>query len=267
MTLTARGRILLRTTVLVILVVVYLPLLVVVISSLNAAPTFSWPPQEWTLHWWRDAWSNEGATSAIWTSVKVGLCATAIALVLGTLTAFALVRYRFFGREAISLLVILPIALPGIVTGVALNAAFTTMMGVSLSMWTVVVAHSTFCIVVVFNNVSARLRRLGGSVEEASMDLGASRWTTFRLVTFPLLRQALLAGGLLAFALSFDEIVVTTFTAGEHVQTLPIWIFTNLFRPNQTPVVNVVGTCLIVASIIPIYLSQKLAGDATGGRV
>jgi putative spermidine/putrescine transport system permease protein len=149
----------------------------------------------------------------------------------------------------------------------ALKNAFEVMLGIQLGYFTLVVAHATFCVVVVFNNVRARLNQLGGSIEEASMDLGASRWTTFRLVTFPFLRTALLAGGLLAFALSFDEIIVTTFTAGAGIDTLPLWINRNLFRPSQSPVVNVVGSCLILASIIPIYLSQRLSGSTTGGRV
>jgi putative spermidine/putrescine transport system permease protein len=171
-------------------------------------------------------------------------------------------RYRFFGRDTISLLIVLPIALPGIVTGIALNNAFRTVLDVRLGFFTIVVAHATFCIVTVFNNVQARLRRLGGSLEEASMDLGAGRFTTFRLVTFPMLRSALLAGGLLAFALSFDEIIVTTFTAGPQQQTLPIWIFNNLFRPNQGPVVNVVAAVLVLVSVVPIYLAQRLSGSS-----
>jgi putative spermidine/putrescine transport system permease protein len=267
MTLSRAQQILLRTAVGLVLVFIFTPLLIVVISSLNSEQTFGWPPSSLTLHWWKVAAANQGARSAILTSVEVGLIATAVALLLGTLAAFALVRYAFFGRDAISLLIVLPIALPGIVTGLALNSAFTTMMGISLSIWTVAVAHATFCIVVVFNNVSARLRQIGGNVEEASMDLGASRWTTFRWVTLPLLRLVLLAGALLAFALSFDEIVVTTFTAGANVQTLPIWIFSNLFRPNATPIINVVGTVLICLSFIPIYVSQKLVGGAGGGRL
>jgi putative spermidine/putrescine transport system permease protein len=266
-TLTRGTRLLLSAAVAVVLLVVYLPLAVVAVSSFNADQTFGWPPSRLTLHWWQVAATNQGARDAVRTSVEVGLIATAVALVLGTLAAFALTRYAFFGRNSVSLLVVLPIALPGIVTGLALNSAFTTMLGVGLSVWTVAVAHATFCIVVVFNNVSARLRQIGGNVEEASLDLGASRWTTFRLVTLPQLRLVLLAGGLLAFALSFDEIVVTTFTAGQGVQTLPIWIFTNLFRPNQTPVVNVIGTVLILVSLVPIYVSQKLAGGAGGGRL
>ena len=178
--------------------------------------------------------------------------------------ALALLRYQFFGRDVISLLVILPIALPGIVTGIALNNMFTTILGVSLSMWTVVIAHATFCMVTVFNNVIARLRRMSGGLEEASADLGAGVFTTFRLVTFPQLRSALLAGGLLAFALSFDEIIVTTFTIGAGDTTLPIWILQNLFRPNQAPVVNVVAVVLIVVSIVPIWLAQRLSQDSVG---
>ncbi|WP_199433841.1 ABC transporter permease [Qaidamihabitans albus] len=248
--------------------VIYFPLLVVLLNSVNADTTFGWPPSELTLEWWRRAIGNEGARSALWTSVRAGLAATSIALVLGTMAAFALQRYRFFGRDSISLLIILPIALPGIVTGIALNNAFRTVLGIDLGLFTVVVAHATFCIVVVFNNVIARLRRLGGNFEEASMDLGANGLTTFRLVTFPMLRSALLAGGLLAFALSFDEIIVTTFTLGAGLETLPIWILNNLFRPNQAPVVNVVAAVLIVASTVPVYLAQRLSGDtASGGRL
>ena len=203
---------------------------------------------------------NEGVRDAITRSAIVALFATLIALILGCLAAAAIARYKFFGREVISLLFVLPIALPGIVTGIALNNVFTNFLG-ELTIFTIIVGHATFCIVVVFNNVAARYRRLGASFEEASMDLGANRVTTYRLITFPLLRSALLAGGLLAFALSFDEIIVTTFTAGAGQNTLPIWIFQNLFRPNQAPIVNVVAAALILVSIIPIYLSQRLTQE------
>ncbi|MBE8524410.1 ABC transporter permease [Amycolatopsis sp. H6(2020)] len=250
------------------LAVIYFPLVVVLLNSFNADTTFGWPPSEFTLEWWSRATSNEGALHALWTSVQAGLAATAIALVLGTMAAFALQRYRFFGRNPVSLLIILPIALPGIVTGIALNNAFRTILGIDLGLLTAIIAHATFCIVVVFNNVVARLRRMGGNLEEASMDLGATGFTTFRLVTFPMLRSALLAGGLLAFALSFDEIIVTTFTLGTGMETLPIWIYNNLFRPNQAPIVNVVAAVLIVASTVPVYLAQRLSGDtASGGRL
>ncbi|MDT7802060.1 MAG: putative spermidine/putrescine transport system permease protein [Actinomycetota bacterium] len=262
------SRVLLWTALGLGLAVIYFPLLVVLLNSFNADTTFGWPPSSFTLEWWSRASSNEGALNALWTSVEAGLAATAIALVLGTMAAFAVQRYRFFGRNPVSLLIILPIALPGIVTGIALNNAFRTILGIDLGLLTAIIAHATFCIVVVFNNVVARLRRMGGSLEEASMDLGATGFTTFRLVTFPMLRSALLAGGLLAFALSFDEIIVTTFTLGTGMETLPIWIYNNLFRPNQAPIVNVVAAVLIVASTVPVYLAQRLSGDtASGGRL
>ena len=267
MFLTKGMRLGLRIATGVVLAVLYVPLVVVLINSVNADRAFGWPPSGFTLGWWSRAAHNAGALDALRTSVVVGLLATVLALILGTLAAMSLQRYKFFGRDAVSLLVILPIALPGIVTGIALNNAFRTILGVPLSLWTLVVAHATFCIVVVFNNVIARLRRMGGDLEEASMDLGADSFTTFWRVTFPAMRSALLAGGLLAFALSFDEIIVTRFTAGQGTTTLPIWILDNLFRPNQAPVVNVVATVLVLLSIVPIYIAQRLAGDPSGGRV
>lgn len=254
----------LTVVTIVALVFVYVPLLLVLVNSFNTDNTFGWPPPGFTLHWWQLAWESQGARDALWTSVRVAVVATVIALLLGTLAAMGLRRTRFFGRNVVSLLIILPIALPGVVTGLALQNGFRTILGIQLSLWTIVIAHATFCIVTVFNNVQARFQRLGGNFEQASMDLGAGRWTTFRLVTFPMLRSALLAGALLAFGLSFDEIVVTTFTASPRDQTLPLWIFQNLFRPNQAPVVNVVAAVLVLLSVIPIYLAQRLAGSAEG---
>jgi putative spermidine/putrescine transport system permease protein len=263
--ISGRLRAVLRLTTAVVLVIVYVPLLLVLVNSFNVDRTFTWPPSGLTLHWWKVAAHSSGARHALLTSVEVALLATAIALVLGTLAGLALRRTRFFGRNVVSLLIILPIALPGIVTGIALNNAFRTMLGLDLGFLTIVVAHATFCIVTVFNNVQARLQRLGSSLEQASADLGAGPLRTFVLITFPMLRSALLAGGLLAFGLSFDEIVVTTFTAGPQVQTLPIWIFQNLFRPNQAPVVNVVAAVLVLVSAVPIYLAQRLSGDTVSG--
>lgn len=260
MRLSRPARLLLGSITVVVLAAIYLPLLVVFVNSFSTSTSLTWPPPGFTLEWWGRAFQNEGALAAILTSVQVALLSTLVSLVLGTLISLGLNRFEFFGREAVSLLVILPIALPGIITGIALNNAFRTVMGVQLGLATVVVAHATFCIVTVFNNVIARLRRLGTNFEEASADLGAGLWTTFRLVTFPQLRSALLAGGLLAFALSFDEIIVTTFTAGAGVTTLPIWILNNLFRPSQAPIVNVIAVVLILVSIIPIYIAQRLAG-------
>lgn len=239
---------------------IYLPLILVVINSFNTNKSFAWPPTGFTTEWWSKAAVNEGIRDAAMRSFFTALIATTIALVLGSLAAAAITRYDFFGRDTISLLFVLPIALPGIVTGIALNNVFTNFFG-KLTFFTIVIGHATFCIVVVFNNVAARYRRLGINLQEASMDLGANRFTTFRLVTFPLIRNALVAGGLLAFGLSFDEIIVTTFTAGAGQTTLPIWIFQNLFRPNQAPIVNVVAAALILISILPIYFSQRLTAD------
>ncbi len=246
---------------------VYVPLLVILINSFSSSKTLSWPPPGFTTEWWSRAIDSAGVRDALMTSIGVAIVASLIALVLGTLLSFALARYRFFGREAVSLLVILPIALPGIVTGIALNNVFTTYLG-GLTIWTLIIGHATFCMVVVYNNAIARLRRMGGSVEEASADLGANAWRTFVFVTFPLMRSALVAGAILAFGLSFDEIIVTTFTAGPGVSTLPIWIYQNLFRPNQAPIVNVVAAVLVVVSVLPIYLAQKLSNaDERGGGI
>lgn len=260
MRLSRLSRGILGTITAVVLALVYLPLLVVFVNSFSTSQSLIWPPPGFTLEWWVKAAGSEGAREAVLTSLQVAAASTVISLLLGTLISLALQRFEFFGRDAISLLVILPIALPGIITGIALNNAFRTVAGVQLSIVTLTIAHATFCIVTVFNNVIARLRRLGTNLEEASADLGAGLWTTFRLVTFPQLRSALLAGGLLAFALSFDEIIVTTFTAGAGVTTLPIWILNNLFRPNQAPVVNVIAVVLVLVSIIPIYIAQRVAG-------
>ena len=243
-----------------VLLFIYAPLALVLLNSFNTSRTFEWPPTGYTTQWWSAAVENPGARNAIVVSLEVAVVATTVALVLGTMAAIALQRFRFFGRDTVSLLVILPIALPGVVTGIALANAFLTIFGIELGFFSLVVSHATFCIVTVFNNAIARLRRLGGNLEEASMDLGAGTFRTFWSVTLPMMRSALLAGALLSFALSFDEIIVTTFTAGSGVQTLPIWIYQNLFRPNQAPVVNVVAAALIVLSVIPIWLSQKLAG-------
>ena len=234
------------------LVFLYAPLLLVVVNAFNASRSFAFPPTGFTA---AVVGRRRGTATAcgrsLANSAVVGLGATAIALVLGTMAAFAVQRYDFFGKHVVSFLVVLPITLPGIVTGIALNATFTSALGVTLGLATVIIGHATFCIVIVFNNTQARLRRLGTDLEDASADLGASPWQTFRYVTFPMMRGALVAGAILAFALSFDEIVVTTFTAGPAVQTLPIWIFGNLFRPNQAPVINVVAAALTVVGDHP----------------
>jgi len=267
--LSRRSALLLRVAVAVGLAFIYIPLIVIAIYAFNSSNILEWPPPGLTLDWFPKALESESVHEALLTSVKAGLAATTIALVLGTLAALAVARYRFFGRETISFLVVLPIALPGIVTGVAISNTFTQVLGVDLGLLTVIVGHATFCIVVVYNNAVARLRRVSTSFEEASADLGAHTWQTFRFVTLPGLKTALVAGGLLAFALSFDEIIVTTFTIGAGEETLPIWIFSRLFRPNQLPIVNVVAVLVVLISIVPVYLAHRLTreeGGAATGR-
>jgi putative spermidine/putrescine transport system permease protein len=269
MTLTRTTRIVLGVIAAAVLVFIYFPLAVVLVNSFNASKVFSWPPTSFTTEWWTKAATNEGVRSALLTSIKAATGATIIALLLGAMIAFAVARYDFFGKQPISFLVILPIALPGIVTGIALNSSFNTVlvpMGISFGLFTVILGHATFCIVVVFNNILARLRRTGSSLEEAAMDLGAGPWQTFRDVTFPAVRSALVAGALLAFALSFDEIVVTTFTSGPGIETLPQWIFNNLFRPNQGPIINAVAAALLVAFIAPVYLALRMS-ESGGTRM
>jgi len=244
-----------------VMALVYLPLAIVVINSFNTSMNMDWPPTGFTLDWWQKAFGSAGLMAALGTSVTVALAASLIAIVLGTLLAIALSRYEFFGKNSIGLMVILPIALPGIVTGLALNNAFRTVLGMQLSMATIIVAHATFCVVTVYNNVLARLSRTNRNLEDASADLGAGVFTTFMRVTLPQIKSSLIAGGLLAFALSFDEIIVTTFTAGSGVETLPIWILNNMFRPGKAPVVDVVAVTTVLISVIPLYFAQKLTRD------
>lgn len=226
--------------------------------------TYQFPPPGLTLKWFAVAFERTDIWAAIQLSLQVAAMSTLLALILGTLIAAALANHRFFGRETLSLLVILPIALPGIVTGIALRSAFN-IMDVPFSTWTIVLGHATFCIVVVYNNAVARFRRLSGSLVEASMDLGADGFQTFRYVILPNLATALMAGGMLAFALSFDEVIVTTFTAGQQA-TLPIWMLNELVRPRQRPVTNVVAVFIILVTFVPILAAYYLTRDEEPGR-
>jgi putative spermidine/putrescine transport system permease protein len=255
------SRVFLRVATGLTLGFLYLPLVVIGIYAFNAQRIQIWPIKEYSLRWFGEAYANEGVRDAFTLSIVVALQATLLAIVLGSLASFAVHRFRFFGRETIAFALVLPIALPGIITGMALIATIHG-VGVSFGTLTIVVGHATFCVVVVYNNVIARLRRTSRSIEEASMDLGADPWQTFRHVTFPTLRTAIVAAGLLAFALSFDEIIVTTFTAGTQ-ETIPIWIFNHLRLPNQRPIVNVVALVMIGLSMIPVYLAQRLSSDTT----
>ena len=247
-----------------ILAFMYIPLFVVIINSFNEAQLSSWPIENFSLYWWEFAATYEPIRLALLNSVIVATAAMVIASLLGTLVAFALNRYEFFGKSTVNLLVVLPIALPGVVTGVAFSntySNFLSPLGIDIGYFGLIVSHATFCIVMVFNNVFARLKRMNPSLQEASMDLGAGLWETFRLVTFPQFRSSFIAGALLAFALCFDAVYVTIFTAPPGVDTLPLWILKEMARPNQASVVNVVATVVILLSLIPVYISQRLARD------
>ena len=257
------GRWLLRVATIGGFAFLYIPIGVIALYAFNAQRVQAWPIQAYSLQWFGEALANASVRDALLLSIEVGLGATIVALLLGSLAAFAVQRYRFFGREAVSFALVLPIALPGIVTGMALNSTINA-TGLGFTMLTIIIGHATFCIVVVYNNVIARLRRSSRSIEEASMDLGADTFQTFRHITFPVIRTALLAGGLLAFALSFDEIIVTTFTAGTQ-ETLPIWIFSHLRLPNQRPIVNVVAVFLILLSAVPVWVAARLSGSTGVG--
>ncbi len=242
----------------------YLPLVVIVILSFNTATSLAWPPKGLTTDWWSKAWEAQGPKDTLWNSVKLAFVAMLIAMLIGTLAAFAMQRHEFFGKQVFSFMLVLPISLPGIVTAIALRNTFDReILGVRIGFGfqSLVIAHATFCIVLAYNNVVARLRRSSPNLLEASADLGAHGLQTFRYVTFPLLRSALLSGGILAFALSFDEIVVTTFTAGSGYQTLPQWIYANVSRPNNVPLVNVMATFVMAVSIPLAYIAQRL-GDS-----
>jgi len=237
----------------------WIPILIIMAYAFDASNIQTWPITTWTTHWFGEAWRDPDARSALWLSVKCGLLATGIALVLGSMAAFAISRFKFFGRESVSFLLLLPLALPGIITGMALNS-FYVFAGVPFSIWSIVIGHATFCVVVVYNNMLARLRRTSPSIVEASMDLGADGWQTFRYVLWPTVATALVAGGLLAFALSFDEVIVTTFTAGAQT-TLPIFILDHIQKGQDLAVVNAIVFAVIVLTIIPVLVSVRLTRD------
>jgi putative spermidine/putrescine transport system permease protein len=253
-------RLALRVTTIGVLLFLYVPLAIIVLYAFNPSQGQTWPIHGLTAHWFGDAWHDSEVRSALYTSLKAGAGATAVALVLGSAAAFAVHRHRFFGRESLSFVLVLPLALPGILTGIALNSSINA-SGIPFSLLTIIVGHATFCVVVVYNNVIARLRRTASSLTEASMDLGADGWQTFRHVTLPNIGTALVAGGLLAFALSFDEIIVTNFTSGAE-ETLPKWIFNQIRLPHSRPIVNVVAMAMITLSIIPVYLAMRLTRES-----
>jgi putative spermidine/putrescine transport system permease protein len=254
----------LRLWVVLILLFLFIPIFLILIYAFNSSNIQTWPIPGFTTKWFAVTWEDTEVRTALLLSLQAGLTATGLALVLGSCAAFAIHRMTFFGRDVVSLLFILPLALPGIVTGMALNSFFH-FNGLSLSTWTIVVGHTTFCIVVVYNNVLARLRRTQGSLIEAAMDLGANGFQTFRDVTLPLIATAVVAGGMLAFALSFDEVIVTYFTAGAQ-NTLPLWIFGAIRLGQRLPEVNVVVGFVILVTIVPVIIAARLTGGSGVAR-
>ncbi len=242
-----------------VLFFLFAPILTIILFGFDKTNIETWPIQHWTLRWYSVAWNDQQVRSALILSLKAAFAATFLSLLLGSMAAFGVHKAKFFGRDSISLLLILPLALPGIITGVALNSSFQV-AGVTLSIWTIIIGHTTFCIVVIYNNVIARLRRTSNTLLEASADLGASAVQTFRLVTLPTIATALVSGALLAFALSFDEVIVTTFTAGAQ-NTLPIWILGAIRLGQQLPEVNVVVTMVVISMFIPILIAARLTGS------
>ncbi|MGE5249684.1 MAG: ABC transporter permease [Bacteroidota bacterium] len=244
------------------LLFLHLPVLIIFLYAFTTdESTYSFPPSGLTTRWFGEAFARGDMWASLELSLAVAALATLMALVLGTLAAAAVYRADFFGKDAVSFLLLLPIALPGIATGIALRSTISG-LGIPFSFWTIILGHATFCVVTVYNNVLARFRRSAGSMVEASMDLGADSWQTFRHVVLPNIGTALLAGGMLAFALSFDEIIVTTFTAGQQ-ETLPIWIFSQLARPRERPVTNVIAMLVFLLTLVPIYLAQRLTAEST----
>ena len=251
-----------------VLAFLHIPFFIVLLYAFTIEDSaFTFPPPGLTTKWFAMAWSRNDVWEALGLSLQVASVSTALALVLGTMAAYAMSNARFFGREAISFVLLLPIALPGIVTGIALRSAMSV-LGFSFSFWTIVLGHATFCVVIVYNNALARLRRTSPSIVEASMDLGATGFQTFRYIILPNLRTALLAGGMLAFALSLDEVIVTTFTAGQQ-STLPIWILQQLIRPRNRPVTNVIAVFVVALTFVPIliaYYYTRETGQHTSGQ-
>jgi len=260
-----RTKLALQAWTVLVLGFLFFPIALIFLYAFNSSNIESWPLPGLTTRWLSVTWNDEQVRGSLLLSVQAGLTATGIALLLGSCAAFAIHRTSFFGRDAVNLLFILPLALPGIITAVALNAFFS-FNGIPLSVWTIVIGHTTFCLVVVYNNVLARLRRTQGSLIEAAMDLGANGWQVFRDITLPLISTSVVAGAMLAFALSFDEVIVTTFTAGAQ-NTLPLWIFGAIRFGQRLPEVNVVVSFVILVTIIPVVIAARLTGGSGVARV
>jgi putative spermidine/putrescine transport system permease protein len=239
------------------LLFLHIPIWLIFLYSFTTEQSaYTFPPPGLTWKWVPQALQNPDMLAALGLTVRVAALATVVALLLGTLAAAAVYQFDFFGKQSISFLLVLPLALPGIVTGIAMRSAIS-LMQIPFTFWTIVIGHATFCVVTVYNNVLARMRRSSSSLVEASMDLGANSFQTFWHIILPNLSTALLAGAILAFSLSFDEVIVTTFTAGQQ-QTLPIWIFSQMLKPRNRPITNVTAMLVVMLTAIPILLAQRL---------
>lgn len=244
------------------LLFLHIPLLLIILYAFTTEDkSYQFPPPGYTLKWFEIVLNRQDIWSAVALSMRIAIISTFFAIILGTLAAGALYKKSFFGKNSITILIILPIALPGIITGISLRSTFGV-MGIPFSTWTIIIGHATFCMVVVYNNVVARLRRTSPNLIQASMDLGANNLQTFFYVILPNMGTAILAGGMLAFALSFDEVIVTTFTAGQQT-TLPIWMFSELVRPRQRPITNVVAVFIMFITFIPIVFASYVASKTS----
>ncbi len=244
------------------LLFLHIPLWLIFLYSFTTDESaYTFPPPALTLKWIPQAINNSAMQDALFLTLRVAILATTAALILGTLAAAAVYRFDFFGKDAISFMLILPLALPGIVTGIAMRSAIS-LLKIPFSFWTIVIGHATFCVVVVYNNVVARFRRSSNSMIEASMDLGANSFQTFWHVVLPNIGTALLAGAILAFSLSFDEVIVTTFTAGNQ-QTLPIWIFSQMLKPRNRPITNVTAMLVVLITALPILFAQRITAGSS----
>ncbi len=244
------------------LLFLHIPLLLIILYAFTTEDkSYQFPPPGYTLKWFEVVLNRQDIWDAVSLSMQIAIISTFLAIILGTLAAGALYKTSFFGKSSITILIILPIALPGIITGISLRSTFGV-LGIPFSTWTIIIGHATFCMVVVYNNVVARLRRTSPNLIQASMDLGANNLQTFFYVILPNMGTAILAGGMLAFALSFDEVIVTTFTAGQQT-TLPIWMFSELIRPRQRPITNVVAVFIMLITFIPIVFASYVASKTS----
>jgi spermidine/putrescine transport system permease protein len=242
---------------------IYAPIAVLVAFSFGERRIPTWPLQGFTVTWYRELLGSEEIRTALRNSVVVATAATTGALLLGTPIAYAAHRFRFPGKRLLRRLVLMPLVVPGVVTGIALLTLFD-FFHVTLSLGTIMVGHVTFLIAVFFTSVFARLEALGTQIERAAMDLGATEWRAFARAVLPNLRLTLIGASLLAFALSFDEIAVTFFLTGTS-NTVPVLIY-SMMRLGITPAINALATSILVLSVLLVVIGTVILGREGGVR-